>query len=327
MQNQPKPHRIRLLIVLLVWLGALGLLYLNQQRVIDWWKLRDYSPSPDIVAIAQTARMTELGTHLFYVNQPQLMGAAPFSKECPIAAEKTIILGCYKGGDRGIYLYDVTDARLRGVEEVTAAHEMLHAAYARLSHNEKTLLNQQLEDYFQTVTDERIKQTIASYRQTEPTELPNEMHSIFATEILELPAALEQHYARYFSDRKAVATLAARYQGEFTSRRERIAAYDTELTLLKQQIENNQTTLAAQRAELNSQQSQLDVLRKTDSTAYNERVSSYNRSVRSYNALLEQARSDIARYNDIVEQRNTIALEERQLAQALSAESLPSAQQ
>ena len=326
MQNQPKTHRIRVLVLLLVWLGFLGVLYANQQRVVDWWKLRGYTPSADVTAIAQATKMNELGTHLFYVNRPQLMEAATFSKECPIAAEKTIILGCYKGGDKGIYLYRVNDVRLQGVEEVTAAHEMLHAAYARLSANEKKQLNKQLEDFFETLTDDRIKQTIASYRQTEPTELANEMHSIFATEILELPSSLEKHYARYFSDRKAVATLAVRYQAEFTSRRERIAGYDTALTGLKQEIEQNQDALTSQKAELDLQQNQLDSLRKADAVAYNSRVSDYNRLVRSYNALLEQTRADIKKYNDIVEARNTIALEERQLTQALSAEGLPAAQ-
>ena len=326
MQNQPKTHRIRVLVLLLVWLGFLGVLYANQQRVVDWWKLRGYTPSSDVTAIAQATKMNELGTHLFYVNRPQLMEAATFSKECPIAAEKTIILGCYKGGDNGIYLYSVSDVRLQGVEEVTAAHEMLHAAYARLSANEKKQLNKQLEDFFETLTDDRIKQTIASYRQTEPTELANEMHSIFATEILELPSSLEKHYARYFSDRKAVATLAVRYQAEFTSRRERIAGYDAELAGLKQQIDKNQSILTSQRADLDTQQSQLDALRKSDAAAYNGLVSSYNRLVRVYNSLLEQTREDITRYNDIVEARNAIALEERQLTQALSAEGLPAAQ-
>ncbi|MFZ2513227.1 MAG: hypothetical protein WAW63_02100 [Candidatus Saccharimonadales bacterium] len=326
MQNQPKTHRIRVLVLLLVWLGFLGVLYANQQRVVDWWKLRGYTPSSDVTAIAQATKMNELGTHLFYVNRPQLMEAATFSKECPIAAEKTIILGCYKGGDNGIYLYSVSDVRLQGVEEVTAAHEMLHAAYARLSANEKKQLNKQLEDFFETLTDDRIKQTIASYRQTEPTELANEMHSIFATEILELPSSLEKHYARYFSSRKAVARLAARYQSEFTSRRERIAGYDAELAGLKQQIDKNQSILTSQRADLDTQQSQLDALRKSDAAAYNGLVSSYNRLVRVYNSLLEQTREDITRYNDIVEARNAIALEERQLTQALSAEGLPAAQ-
>lgn len=55
-------------------------------------------------------------------------------------------------------------------------------------------------------------------------------------------------------------------------------------------------------------------------------MSSYNRLVRVYNSLLEQTREDITRYNDIVEARNAIALEERQLTQALSAEGLPAAQ-
>ncbi|QQS18431.1 hypothetical protein IPL68_07670 [Candidatus Saccharibacteria bacterium] len=327
MHNQPKPHHGRVLIFLLVWFGALGALYVNQQRITDWWKLRGYFPSSAVAAIARSTQMNDHGTHLFYVNKPQLLESSTFSKECPIAAEKTIILGCYKGGDRGIYLYDVTDIRLQGVEEVTAAHEMLHAAYARLSAAEKKQLDTSLEAFYQkSLNDERVRETIALYRQTEPTEIANEMHSIFATEVMDLPAELEAHYKQYFTNRKAVVTMALRYQAEFTLRRDQVAAFDADLNTLKSTIDTNQSRLLAQRSELDAQQRELDVLRRTNVGTYNATVASFNQLVRAYNALLSETQGLIAEYNDTVEKRNALALEERQLTQALSAEGLPSAQ-
>ena len=38
---------------------------------------------------------------------------------------KTAVLGCY--ANREISIFNVTDQRLDGIREVTAAHEMLHA--------------------------------------------------------------------------------------------------------------------------------------------------------------------------------------------------------
>ena len=35
------------------------------------------------------------------------------------------------------YIYNVNDERLNGLKEVTAAHEMLHAAYERLPESDK----------------------------------------------------------------------------------------------------------------------------------------------------------------------------------------------
>ena len=79
--------------------------------------------------------MTDKGRNLFYVYDPQLLDKDGFNTQCTIE-EQSIVLGCYDGS--GIYLYDISDVRLEGVEEVTSAHEMLHAAYGRLSAKEKS---------------------------------------------------------------------------------------------------------------------------------------------------------------------------------------------
>ncbi|PID99281.1 hypothetical protein CSA80_00735 [Candidatus Saccharibacteria bacterium] len=325
MQANQKTHRLRLLFVLLLWVAALLLVFSNQQRLVDWWKLRGYEPSARIAAIADRAKMNDLGERLFFVNKPQILEGSTFTQTCPVGAEKTVVLGCYKGGDNGIFLSNVQDERLDGVVEVTAAHEMLHAAYERLSSGEKERVDGMLQAFYRSgLNDERIAKTIDSYRQTEPNEIVNEMHSIFATEVVELPAELETYYARYFTDRRAVAEIAARYQAEFTSRRKAVADYDQELSVLKQTIETNRARLETERAYIANLQAELDALQAAqDIAAYNNLVAPYNQAVRAYNNLLGETRAHINAYNAIVAARNAIALEEQQLVRALSPESLP----
>ena len=320
------PHRqIQILWFLLFWLATLGIIGLNQQRLLDWWKLRDYTPAADIVAITQKDTMTPYAKHLFYVNKPAITAGLGFTANCPLGSEKTVILGCYKGGDAGIYLYKVSDARLNGVIEVTAAHEMLHAAYARLSTSERRHVDMMLDDYYtHTLQDQRIKDTIALYEKSEPTELNNEMHSIFGTELTALPAPLETYYQQYFTNRSAVAGYTARYQAEFTSRQDQVTSYDAQLKALKTAIDAEQSSLSSQRATLMVQLSSLSAPGdRDDPNSYNIQVSRYNQAVVAYNRLLAQARTDIGSYNTLVDKRNAIALEEQQLSQSLAPQSLP----
>lgn len=318
-------YAIRALLYVVPLLAAVALILLNRQPILDWRKLRGYSAPSAVVSLAQDTTMTNYGEHLFYVNRPSVTTGSSFTKNCSVGSEKTIILGCYKSGDRGIYLYKVSDTRLQGVIEVTAAHEMLHAAYARLSSTERTSLNAMLKDYYEhSLTDQRIKDTIAAYKQSEPTELYNEMHSIFGTEVASLPPNLEAYYTRYFTDRAKVVAYAAGYQSEFTSRKNQIVSYDAQLKGLKQTIEANEADISAKRTALNAQ---LELVNSGDSSGTTAaQINNYNVAVATYNNLLQETRDAIDNYNAIVDKRNAIVLEEQQLAQSLSPQSLPAAQ-
>jgi hypothetical protein len=268
--------------------------------------------------------MTDYARHLFYVNRPELLDADTFSSHCRTAAEKTIILGCYTGGDRGIYLYNVTDTRLAGVVETTAAHEMLHAAYQRLSARERSQVDALLEGYYQNgLKDERVKSTIESYKQSEPTELVNEMHSIFGTEVPNLPTELETYYKQYFSNRETVVAMAEHYQAEFTTRRTQAEAYDSQLATLKPIIDANQMEITRQYSAITSESARMDALKAANSLSeYNALVNDYNAKIQAYNALLVKTQSQIDQYNAIVEKRNALALETRDLTEALSGKAL-----
>lgn len=304
------------------------LLAITQFRHIhDWYKLRDYQPPAEIAEIAEQTKMTDKARKLFYINHPVLEPKEDFRSQCP-NYEATIVIGCYRQGQRGIHVLRVDDARLEGVEQVTSAHEMLHAAYERLSTKERQAVDGWLEDYARNVlSDERVKQTMKSYEKTEPTELTNEMHAIFGTEIAELPDELDRYYSKYFTDRSAVVAFAERYQEAFTSRQKQVADYDAKLNALNTRIKANTQLLDSQRRELGSSEDDLMRYQKSgDIGRYNAGVPEYNRRVIAYNQLLEQTKVLIDEHNKLVEERNTVAEQTVELRQAIDSASLPASQ-
>lgn len=269
--------------------------------------------------------MTDTARKIFYVNKPAIETKASFSKSCPNGSrEQTIVLGCYQSNQQGIFLLDVTDPRLNGVEQVTAAHEMLHAAYDRLSESEKQRVDAMLMSYYKTgLTDERVKTTIDAYKDTEPDDLVNEMHSIFGTEIAILPADLEQYYKHYFTIRGKVVGYAEKYQAEFSSRKAVIDKFDKQLQSLNEQIDEAKSQLSAVQSQIDSQREKLISLREEGSVnEYNAGVPVYNNLVNRYNDDVANLRNMIAKYNSIVAERNTIAQEEDDLTKALDSNSL-----
>jgi hypothetical protein len=291
----------------------------QRQNIYDWTRLHNYQPSTDVVGLADAAGMTDYARKLFYINHPQVLGdKAAFQSHCT-DSEKTIVLGCYINHN-GIYLYDVSDARLNGVKEVTAAHEMLHAAYDRLTPDERQRIDNLTTGVFRDLKDERIKKTIESYRQKDPSVVPNELHSILGTEVGILPKDLEDYYAKYFQSRLNIVKLSETYEKAFTEREDKVADYDAQLQQLKQTIDSKQASLAKQQQAIEAERARLDtLLRAKQYDEYNAAVPGYNAQVRSYNAIVNDTQGLIDRYNKLVIERNSIVLEEKELYKAIDS--------
>ncbi len=315
------------LVIVLVFIVALAAILYNRQSINDYWQLKNYSPPAEIAAIATQDTLTDYGRKILYVNHPQIYQKSDFGKFCPddSTKEQTIVLGCYHGNQAGVFLLNVTDSRLNGVKQVTTAHEMLHAAYDRLSSKERQDIDAQLMAYYKDgLKDQRLIGTIDAYKKSEPNDVVNEMHSIFGTEVASLPSGLEQYYAKYFVNRAQVAALSAGYQAEFTSRQAKVAAADAQLNSLKTQIDASKTDLNSKQAEITSKQEALLALRNSgDINGYNNGVPAYNALVSDYNNQVQSVKGLVARYNQLVEDRNAIALEEDQLIKSLSAQVSP----
>ncbi len=289
----------------------------NRQTVVDWWRLQSYKPSPQILQLADNTTMHERGRELFYLSAPVVEGGQLFNEHCTNHSEQTIVLGCYKL--QQIYLFDVTDPRLNGVEEVTAAHEMLHAAYERMSREEKERINPLLKDQIDKLSDARLTNLIKLYNKQEPGELYNEMHSILGTEYRELSPALESYYKQYFADRQKVIGYSEQYESIFSASQARIAELDARLETLRSQVEANNTILEAKQTELEREMNRLNIFRQRDPAAYNQAVPSYNAKVREFNVLVAQNKQLVEQFNVFVKERNREAAAQSDLYHQLDS--------
>lgn len=311
------------LVGLVVWLALLGGLawgVLNHQILIDRWHIQNFTPSERVAELAATTTMNDYGRNLFYASQPELAGKDTFSRFCRGGGtgEATIVLGCY--ALQRIYIFDVTDARLDGVEEVTAAHEMLHAAYERMSSYEKRQLDNLLEPQTKQLHDQRIIDLINLYKREEPDQLYNEIHSILGTESRELSPELEVYYQKYFTDRKKVVAFSEQYEAVLSASKKRITVLDGQLAALKTQINAYNDTLGTQQAELTTTYTHLSSLRAEGRLAeYNAAVPDYNNQVRNYNTLIELTKGLIGKYNTLVAERNQEAAAQNDLYQSLNS--------
>ncbi len=230
---------LRLALSLVVLAAAVGVL-LNRTYIIDQIVVWRYEPAIEIQDIATKGSMNDHGRFLFYASRPVIMERSQFNQHCRTQAEKTAILGCY--ASRSIYLFNITDPRLEGIKEVTAAHEMLHAAYERLSESEQAVVNKMIDEASKQLDNPLIEQKLALYDTTEPGERYNELHSMLGSEAKNLPADLESYYAQYFTNRLALVSLAERYETVFTELEANQKRLVSELNVLASDINSGNTT-------------------------------------------------------------------------------------
>lgn len=296
-------------------------IFVNQQDIRDWWVLRSYQPSADIAALADAAALSELGERRFFASEPQLNDAANFNANCPFP-DRSLVLGCYAEGN--IYIFKVDNATLEGVEEVTAAHEMLHAAYARLSNQERQRIDELTNQAYLATDSQRLRETVEGYRRDDPGSLTNELHSILGTEIRELPTELEDYYRRYFDDRSRVVDIAESYEKVFIELQDQIAKLESDIAELKSQIEASESQLSTQRNALDAEAKRLQDLREAGKfEEYNAGVPGYNAMVAEYNAGVEDYRALVERHNQLVKTHNELALEQNELVHSLDSKFTP----
>lgn len=316
--TQPR-KRINYTIILSVLFWGMVLVALfNKQAIFDWWQLRSYTPSTEIAQLASSTTMNDSARRLFYVYHPSVEPKEDFNKHCR-DGEFTIVLGCYIEG-KGIYLFEVSDERLQGVKEVTAAHELLHAAYDRLSSGERDEVDAWTEAAFTKLDNQRIKDTIAQYRESDAASVPHELHSILGTEVGDLPKELEEYYAQYFTDRAKIVAYSESYENAFSSRQAEAKNYETQLDNLRKEVETANAELESDSRALEDEYAFLESQRDgADPDSFNEAVDAYNAAVRAYNQKVARTSSQIDEYNALYEQYQAVVLEQQDLYKAIDS--------
>ena len=312
--------------LVLLCLGAA--MYFYGGLVLDAIKASQFTPSSALASASDRIDLTPRAQQIFYATAPQIEAKEQFNNSCKSTERTTAILGCYYL-DR-IYLYDIRNAELDGTLEVTAAHEMLHAAYQRLNYFDRQQVDSMVSQQYEAIKDQpEIKQLMAFYSQSEPGAELDELHSIIGTTIQNISPKLEQYYGRYFTNRPAVVALNAKYSAVFSE--------------LSKQADDLQKQIDAEGPAI-----------KADMAAYDSDLSQLNFDVESFNARAQvvggfttQAEFNVARagiiqrtsllnarqnalnarisaYNTTVESLNKIAVHVSTLNQSINGVSAPS---
>ncbi len=217
----------------------------RRQSYADQWIVWTEPAPQRIEQLAQQLELTETGRRIFFASRPQIDGAADFQQHCPL--EGDIVLGCY-GGQR-IYVYEVTDERLAGTIEATAAHELLHAYYDRLSPDDLARVDRLVADYVATLPDddENVR-IVAGYPAAQRAD---EWHSRLGTGYASLPTALEAHYAEVFRDRTRIVRFSADSTAQLDGYADRIEQLAAELAAASDDLETRSAAYDEAIARLN----------------------------------------------------------------------------
>lgn len=169
-------------------------------------------PSAEVVTLADDAHLSEEGRAVFYAASPQVLDAAGFAGRCSGAAWQVrggVAVGCYGGPEGSIVLYRPADPRLHPYVVETAAHEMLHAAYAGLTVSDQALIGPLLEAELATLpADAPVRKQIDSSVGSHPESRETELFAYLGTQDPgpggTLDPRLEAVYARFVADRQAL---------------------------------------------------------------------------------------------------------------------------
>lgn len=286
--NQMRSHKSLLLaaINLCIIVCVVATAILNRQYIIDKYNAWEFKPSPEIAQIANDVGLNENGRFYYFASRPELDFAKEFNGECRSREQGNAILGCYK--NQRIYIYNVNDERLNGLKEVTAAHEMLHAAYERLSESDKKAVNTLLEKEYRKNSDAEFSKRMDYYKRNQPGEEYNELHSIIGTEFADISPQLEDYYKRYFNNRSQVVALHSKYSDKFKELKQGSAS-------LRKELEN------------------LSISINNASLKYNKDISNLNSEINTFNSRAKNG--DFSSQEDFLNERSYLIKSTRKLEQ------------
>ncbi|MGH7195948.1 MAG: hypothetical protein ACREGA_04185 [Candidatus Saccharimonadales bacterium] len=247
---------------------------------------------PKIKSLAVQAGLSRTGKLILFKTHPRLVSTGQLASDCGVKQGKKFIeQGCFVAGSSGreqIYLRQMP-ASLHGVEIVTAAHEMLHAAYAKLNSSTKNSVNQQVLGEYKTLENKDLNARLADYAVSEPGQRGNELHSILGTEFAPLPQKLTNYYHQYFTNRGKVVAANKQITQKFAS--------------LKTKINQQQAAVYAGEARSNS------LFSASGSAAAAGNAQSDNYYYARYSQEVNTINHLISQYNQSVNQYNTLAAE------------------
>lgn len=253
-------------------------------------------PAP-VVDLMLNASMSEEAQRLFLAADPSIEGKAALRGNCRNTSAAHV-LGCFlvtrecrAGANPStcsrktrIHLLQIDRADVRDLIYVSAAHEMLHAAYEVIPDRERAQVDRQLDAALPHIDQCRLSANLAAYSGRVGEERLSELHSILATEFASLPAGLQAHYSKYFLNRQLVVQAHDRTLG----------GREQEICGLRANIEQLEARIATLRAQLQGLRSSGNL------RSYNAQVPAFNAQVSNHNRLVSTHNSKVREYNQVL---------------------------
>ena len=305
-------------VILLVLVAIATIIVLNRAWIYDWFRGITYQPNAEMAGIRGKLNLTGRGEFLFNATQPELNEADAFNANCRQDESEVAVLGCYTAGN--IYVYNITDVKLDGIRELTAAHELLHAVWARMGSKERENLRPILQQVYQNNLSV-LKDDIETYTDDERVE---EIFVRAGTEIKKLPDTLEKYYAEIFDDQDAIVDFYESYIAVFREIKMKMEGLASEIEVLRDSVN-------AKMAEYENKVNQLemDITRfnscaetagcfATEAEFYVQRNTLVARE-NELNLLNDEINNMIDNYNLKVDEYNADALESRKLQNMINS--------
>lgn len=184
---------------------------LNQRWFDDQLTVWKFTPTAAINEQMKRDDMSSEGRFLYLASEPKVEPKRQFNQICSEVTTDTGVLGCYIDSTKRIYVFHETDKRVDGTEEVMAAHEMLRAAWDRMSTQQRAPLLVQLNNVLYKNDDPNLylSEDIASDRRHDHKDSNGELYATIGTEVPKVGKVLEASYAQYFIKRSVVTALNA----------------------------------------------------------------------------------------------------------------------
>lgn len=244
------------IIVQVAVLSAGAWAFVNRPTIRDWLVVGKVAASATLDGYVEDAGMSTAGRFYLYASKPELHTAATFAKSCPAKESGVAVLGCYIIATDRIHLLDITDPAFDTMEPVVAAHEMLHAVWARFDDAERTRVAAAVEKSYAQINDPKLAERLSVYEDASGKVDVAELFAVMGTEVALVSDELGTIYNRYFDRRGAVVALAVEAAGVISTIVDEIARVSSEIVALE-------GVITAKRAEYTSAMSELTADVKT----------------------------------------------------------------
>lgn len=304
--------------------SAVAILY--GSRIVDYFSARTFTPSAEVAAIRDSLSLTDEASDIFYASRPSVQDSEQFNKSCNSSERTAAILGCYYL--RSIYIYNITNTELVGAKTVSAAHEMLHAAYERLNFIDKSRVDAMLQvEYAKLKDDTEVAKLMTYYKQAEPSDLLNELHSILGTTVASLSPELEAYYGRYFKDRQKIVQLNSNYNAVFSSVESQANELSSKIDALGATIKSRTSAYSTVVASLNND---IATFNKRAQTGYYTSTWQFNNDkyalevrINSVNNERTEINAQITEYNGYVAELEKLSVKAEDLNKSINGINLP----